>query len=90
MIFVAGWLSCDSVEAPAGTKDATGIDFPRPRATTGFLLYSASISKESAIAKAYAARPISRPSLLAIGLPFAALKRYEFIRCRPGLYPGHQ
>jgi pimeloyl-ACP methyl ester carboxylesterase len=27
VIFVAGWLSCDSVEAPAGTKDATGIIF---------------------------------------------------------------
>jgi len=27
VIFVAGWLSCDSVEAPADTKDATGIVF---------------------------------------------------------------
>src|SRR5438046_6085758 len=27
VIFVAGWLSCDSVEAPAGTKDATGLVF---------------------------------------------------------------
>src|SRR5207248_651543 len=25
VIFVAGWLSCDSVEAPAGTKDASGL-----------------------------------------------------------------
>jgi hypothetical protein len=32
VIFVAGWLSCDSVEAPADTKDATGT-----RATAGFL-----------------------------------------------------
>jgi len=24
VIFLAGWLSCDSVEAPADTKDATG------------------------------------------------------------------
>src|SRR5713101_8632017 len=27
VIFVAGWLSCDSVEAPADTKDASGIVF---------------------------------------------------------------
>jgi hypothetical protein len=27
VIFVVGWLSCDSVEAPADTKDATGIAF---------------------------------------------------------------
>src|SRR5207245_3569612 len=27
VIFVAGWLSCDSVEAPADTKDASGLVF---------------------------------------------------------------
>src|SRR2546430_8346734 len=27
VIFVAGWLSCDSVEAPADTKDAAGVGF---------------------------------------------------------------
>src|SRR5438046_10185232 len=27
VIFVAGWLSCDSVEAPAGKKDASGLVF---------------------------------------------------------------
>src|SRR5438045_7842022 len=27
VIFVAGWLSCDSIEAPADTKDATGLVF---------------------------------------------------------------
>jgi hypothetical protein len=27
LIFVAGWLSCDSVEAPANTKDASGLVF---------------------------------------------------------------
>src|SRR5438034_9291048 len=26
-IFVAGWLSCDSVEAPEGTKDTAGLAF---------------------------------------------------------------
>ena len=27
VIFVAGWLSCDSVEAPAGIKDESGLVF---------------------------------------------------------------
>src|SRR5207244_5871181 len=27
VIFVAGWLSCDSIEAPADTKDAAGLVF---------------------------------------------------------------
>src|SRR5204863_6380728 len=27
VIFIAGWLSCDSVEAPAGTKDESGLIF---------------------------------------------------------------
>ena len=27
VIFVAGWLSCDSVEAPSGTKDESGLVF---------------------------------------------------------------
>src|SRR2546421_6437049 len=27
VIFVAGWLSCDSVEAPEGTKDTAGVGF---------------------------------------------------------------
>src|SRR6266436_8399054 len=27
VIFVAGWLSCDSVEAPAGTKDESVLVF---------------------------------------------------------------
>src|SRR5215472_17705340 len=27
VIFVAGWLSCDSVEAPAATKDESGLVF---------------------------------------------------------------
>src|SRR5713101_5354852 len=39
MIFVAGWLSCDSVEAPAGTKDATGIVFQGLAQMPGFSLF---------------------------------------------------
>ena len=39
MIFVAGWLSCDSVEAPAETKDATGIVFRGLAQMPGFCLF---------------------------------------------------
>src|SRR5438876_7734388 len=36
VIFVAGWLSCDSVEAPADTTDATGIVFRNLAQLPGF------------------------------------------------------
>ena len=39
VIFVAGWLSCDSVEAPADTKDATGIVFRGLAQMPGFCLF---------------------------------------------------
>src|SRR2546430_11055160 len=41
VIFVAGWLSCDSVEAPADTKDAAGFVFsrPAPPAPVSFVLF---------------------------------------------------
>src|ERR1700757_2906899 len=39
VIFVAGWLSCDSVEALARTKDATGIVFQGLAQMPGFCLF---------------------------------------------------
>ena len=39
VIFVAGWLSCDSVEAPAETTDATGIVFRGLAQLPGFCLF---------------------------------------------------
>ena len=39
VIFVAGWLSCDSVEVPADTKDATGIVFRGLAQLPGFCLF---------------------------------------------------
>ena len=36
-IFVAGWLSCDSVEAPAGTDDASGKVFRMLAELPGFV-----------------------------------------------------
>jgi pimeloyl-ACP methyl ester carboxylesterase len=39
VIFVAGWLSCDSVEAPEGTKDASGLVFQGLAEMEGFSLF---------------------------------------------------
>src|SRR5262249_16137084 len=39
VIFVAGWLSCDSVEAPADTKDATGLILRGLAQMPGFCLF---------------------------------------------------
>jgi pimeloyl-ACP methyl ester carboxylesterase len=39
VIFLAGWLSCDSVEAPAETKDATGLILRGIAQTPGFCLF---------------------------------------------------
>jgi pimeloyl-ACP methyl ester carboxylesterase len=39
VIFVAGWLSCDSVEAPAETKDETGLVFRGLAQMPGFVLF---------------------------------------------------
>lgn len=39
VIFVTGWLSCDSVEAPAGTKDESGIVFRHLAELPGFCLF---------------------------------------------------
>ena len=39
VIFVAGWLSCDSVEAPAGTKDESGMVFRGLAQLPNFVLF---------------------------------------------------
>ena len=39
VIFVAGWLSCDSVEAPADTKDESGLVFRGLAQLPGFALF---------------------------------------------------
>src|SRR5215475_4401765 len=39
VIFLAGWLSCDSVEAPANTKDATGLILRGLAQTPGFCTF---------------------------------------------------
>src|SRR5205085_5586743 len=39
VIFVAAWLSCDSVEAPADTKDESGLVFRGLAQMPGFALF---------------------------------------------------
>src|SRR5438876_7195677 len=39
VIFLAGWLSCDSAEAPPDTKDATGLILRGLAQTPGFCLF---------------------------------------------------
>jgi pimeloyl-ACP methyl ester carboxylesterase len=39
VIFVAGWLSCDSVEAPAATKDESGLVFRGLAQLPNFVLF---------------------------------------------------
>ena len=39
VIFLAGWLSCDSVEAPEGTKDASGLAFRNLVTMPGYCTY---------------------------------------------------
>ena len=39
VIFVAGWLSCDSVEAPADTKDESGLVFRGLARVSEFVLF---------------------------------------------------
>src|SRR5262245_22607063 len=39
VIFLAGWLSCDSVEAPADTKDTIGLILRGLAQTPGFCLF---------------------------------------------------
>ena len=39
VVFVAGWLSCDSVEAPASTKDESGLVFRGLAQLPGFALF---------------------------------------------------
>ena len=62
VIFVAGWLSCDSVEAPAETKDATGIVFRGLAQMPGFCLFRMDKHGVGDSEKAIARGPISIPS----------------------------
>jgi pimeloyl-ACP methyl ester carboxylesterase len=78
VIFVAGWLSCDSVEAPAGTKEATGLVFQGLAQTPGFCLFR--IDKQGVgDSEGVCAENDFESELAGYRAAFHALKNYEFI-----------
>jgi pimeloyl-ACP methyl ester carboxylesterase len=78
VIFVAGWLSCDSIEAPAGTKDASGLVFQglaRLRQFTLFRLDKQGVGDSEGVC----AETDFNSELGGYRAAFRALKNYEFI-----------
>src|SRR5437773_5576287 len=78
VIFVAGWLSCDSVESPRGTKDATGIVFQGLAQLTGFSLFR--VDKQGVgDSEGNCAENDFESELDGYRAAFRALKNYDFI-----------
>jgi pimeloyl-ACP methyl ester carboxylesterase len=78
VIFVAGWLSCDSVEAPADTKDASGIVFRGFAQLPGFCLFR--VDKQGVgDSEGVCAETDFDSELAGYRAAFRALKNYDFI-----------
>jgi pimeloyl-ACP methyl ester carboxylesterase len=78
VIFVAGWLSCDSVEAPAGTKDATGLVFQGLARLAQFSLFR--VDKQGVgDSEGVCAETDFESELGGYRTAFRALKNYDFI-----------
>jgi pimeloyl-ACP methyl ester carboxylesterase len=78
VIFVVGWLSCDSVEEPADTKDATGIVFRGVAQLPGLCLFR--MDKQSVgDSEGVCAENDFESELAAYRMAFRALKNYNFI-----------
>jgi len=78
VIFVAGWLSCDSVEAPAGTKDASGLVFQSLARLPQFTLFR--VDKQGVgDSEGVCAETDFDSELGGYRAAFRALKNYEFI-----------
>jgi pimeloyl-ACP methyl ester carboxylesterase len=78
VIFVAGWLSCDSVEAPADTKDASGIVFRGLAQLPGFCLFR--VDKQGVgDSEGVCAETDFDSELAGYRAAFRALKNYDFI-----------
>ena len=78
VIFVAGWLSCDSVEAPAGTKDATGLVFRGLAQLPAFSLFR--VDKQGVgDSEGVCAETDFESELAGYRAAFRALKNYDFI-----------
>src|SRR5437763_12134760 len=78
VIFVAGWLSCDSVEAPADTKDAAGLVFRGLAQLPEFSLFR--VDKQGIGDSEGVCRETDFEAELAgYRAAFRALKNYDFI-----------
>src|SRR5205807_573470 len=78
VIFVAGWLSCDSVEAPAGTKDASGLVFQGLARLPQFSLFR--VDKQGVgDSEGVCAETDFDSELGGYRAAFRALKNYEFM-----------
>jgi len=78
VIFVAGWLSCDSVEAPADTKDATGLVFRGLAELPGAVLFR--IDKPGVgDSEGVCAETDFESELAGYRAAFRALNAYDFI-----------
>ena len=78
VIFVAGWLSCDSVEAPAGTKDATGLVFRGLAQLPEFSLFR--VDKQGVgDSQGVCSETDFDSELAGYRAAFRALKNYDFI-----------
>src|SRR6266571_1494058 len=78
VIFVAGWLSCDSVEAPADTKDESGLVFRGLARLPQFSLFC--VDKQGVgDSEGVCAETDFDSDLGGDRAAFRALKNYEFI-----------
>jgi len=78
VIFVAGWLSCDSVEAPAGTKDESGLVFRGLAQLPEFVLFR--MDKQGVgDSEGVCSETDFDSELAGYRAGFRALKNYDFI-----------
>src|SRR5262249_26120302 len=76
--FVAGWLSCDSVEAPAGTKDESGLVFRGLAQLPEFALFR--MDKQGVgDSEGVCAETDFDSELAGYRSAFRALKKYDFV-----------
>src|SRR5262249_38550270 len=78
VVFVAGWLSCDSVEAPENTSDETGMLFRQLAQLPGFCLFR--VDKQGVgDSEGNCAENDFESELAGYRAAFRALKNYDFI-----------
>jgi len=81
VIFVAGWLSCDSVEAPAATKDESGLVFRGLAQLPEFALFR--MDKQGVgDSEGVCAKTDFESELAGYRAAFRELKNYDFLDTR--------